>query len=96
MIGIGFLIKQFLVDATTSLQDVLFWVGAAPIVLFTIGFFGDFFGRSNISYGQSRSVVDQSSNIRAIQDQNEAQSRIESIFRWIITGLLVWLISYFL
>ena len=95
LLGIGWMIRYFLIDSQTSLQDVLFWVGAAPIVLFSFSLVGDFIGRGNISYQLSRSVSSQSSNQRAIQDDNDQKSRVKSGLTWILAGLFVWLISYF-
>jgi hypothetical protein len=94
MIGLGCIIKYVILDTQTLLQDILFYVGATPIALFSIGFFGDFFGKGTIAYQQSRSVSAQSSNERAIQDQNDTHSRMASNLRWIVAGLLVWGVSY--
>ena len=92
----GLIIWYFMGESQTTLEDILFWVGAAPIALFSIGLFGDFSGRGDISYQLSRSVSRQSSNQRSIQDKSDTESREKSGLNWIIAGLLLWLVSYFI
>ncbi|MCD4720177.1 MAG: AsmA family protein [Desulfobacula sp.] len=48
---VGLVIKYFILDPKTSLQDIMFWVGAIPIFS---GVFGEFFGRENFSSQFSR------------------------------------------
>ena len=61
----------------TSLQDILFWAGAVPIAMFSIGQFGDFIGRGDSSNQLSRSVTGQSPNQKAIDDANDGKTRAE-------------------
>jgi len=89
---IGLVIKYLVLDNRTALQDILFYIGAIPIALFSIGGIGDFLGRGDTSYQLSRSVNSQSSYQRGIQDI----SNLKSGSNWIIPGLLVWLYSYFM
>lgn len=96
LLMLGLIIWYFMNESQTTLQDILFWVGAAPIAFFSIGLFGDFFGRGDISYQLSRSVSRQSSNQRSIEDQSDTESRVKSGLNWIIAGLLLWLVSYFI
>ena len=92
----GLVILYFLKDSGTTLQDILFWVGGVPIALFSIGAFGDFFGKGNSSYQLSRSVSAQSANERSMQDESDKDTRTGFGLTWIGGGLVVWFISYFL
>ena len=85
-------IKYLILDSKTSLQDILFWIGAIPIAIFSIGVFGDFYGRGDASYQLSRSVNNQSSNQRGVQDISDLKSGLN----WIMAGLFIWLYSYFM
>lgn len=93
---VGLIIWYFMRESETSLQDILFCVGALPIVLFSIRVIGYFFGRGDLSYQLSRSVSDQSSNQRALQDVSEIKSMVTSGLNWLIAGLLIWLFMYFM
>lgn len=94
LLTVGLAIWYFMKESETSLQDILFYVGAVPIVLFSLGQLGEFFGRGDHTYQLSRSVSNQSSNQRAVQDVRDIKSRVKSGLNWIIAGLLVWLFSY--
>jgi hypothetical protein len=94
LLAIGAVIWYFRRESSTSLQDTLFWVGAVPIGLFSIGLFGNYMGRGDSSYQLSRSVGGQSPNQRAVQDDNDSKKKIRSELRWLIAGFLVWLYSY--
>jgi hypothetical protein len=93
---VGLAVWYFKKDSGISLQDILFYVGAAPIVIFSLGQLGNFFGRGDHTYQLSRSVSNQSASQRAIQDLRDIKSWMKSGFSWIIAGLLVWLYSYFM
>jgi len=93
---LGWAIWFFMKGTKTSLQDVLFYVGAAPIALFSIGLFGDSFGRGSSSYQLSRSVTKKTANQRALQDVADNTLRVTSSLNWMIAGLVIWLVSYFL
>ena len=94
LLTVGLVIKYLMKDPETSLQDILFWVGAAPIVLFSIGLFGNYFGRGDPSYQLSRSVSNQSSNQRGLQDIIDIKSRVTSGLNWIMAGWFVWFYGY--
>jgi hypothetical protein len=96
LLTVGLVIWYFLKESETSLQNILFYVGAVPIVLFSMGQLGDFFGRGDASYQLSRSVSNQSSNQRALQDVDDIKSNVKSGLNWIIAGLFVWLFIYFM
>lgn len=96
LVLLGVVIWFFMKRSETSLQDILFYVGAVPIAFFSIGFLGDSFGRGNSSYQLSRSVTKQTANQRALQDHGDVRSRVKSGLNWMVAGLLVWVISYFL
>ncbi|MBT8334140.1 MAG: hypothetical protein KJP19_06880 [Deltaproteobacteria bacterium] len=96
LIAVGLVLWFFLRKSQIVLQDILFWVGAAPILLFSIGLFGNFLGRGNSSYQISRSVSQESSNQRAVKDHHDREESLRSELKWIMAGLLTWLISYVL
>ncbi len=96
LMGVGAIIWYVRRDSPTTFQDTLFWVGAVPIALFTIGFFGNFFGRGDVSFQLSRSTISQSSNQRAVQDESDSKAKLKSDLKWIIGGVSVWLVSYFM
>ena len=93
---IGCAIWYFMKESQNSLQDILFYVGAVPIVIFSMAQLGNFFGRADPSYQLSRSVSNQSSSQRAVQDRRDIKSRLKSGLNWIAAGLLVWLYSSFM
>ena len=96
LLTVALIIWYFMEESKTPLQDILFWVGAVPIGLFSIGLIGDYFGRGDFSYQLSRSVSNQSPNQRALQDVSAMKSAVKSGLNWIIAGLLIWLFSYFM
>lgn len=96
LLTVGLVIKYLMKESETTLQDTLFWVGAVPIVLFSIGLLGNFFGRGDPAYQLSRSVSNQSSNQRGLQDIMDLKSRVTSGLNWILAGLFVWFYSYFM
>ena len=96
LLTVGLVIWYFMKESEASLQDILFYVGAVPIVIFSMGQLGDFFGRGDHTYQLSRSVSNQSSNQRAVQDVRDMKSRVKFGLNWIMAGLLVWLFSYFM
>ncbi len=93
---IGAAIRFFMKESHTSFSNVLFWVGAVPILVFSMASFGNFFGRGNPSYQMSRSVTEESSNQRARQDLKDIEFMVKSGLNWILAGLLLWLISCFI
>ena len=94
LLAVGLAVKHFMKESETALQDILFWVGAVPIVFSSMGIFGNLFGRGDPSYQLSRSVSNQSSNQRGLQDIIDLKSRVTSGLSWILAGLLVWLYGY--
>ena len=90
MVGLG--IWLFMKNSQT-LQDILFWVGAAPLALYSIGIMGGFAGRGDSSYQLSRSVSNRSSTQRTLQEVNTMTSRMTSGLNWCIGGLLLILLS---
>ncbi len=93
---IGAVIFLFVKGPETRFQDILFWVGAIPIFLFTFGVFGDFFSKADPSYQLARSISKQSSNERALDEMLNMNSILKSHTSWIIAGILAWGISTFL
>ena len=78
LLTVALIIWYFMKESEILLQDILFWVGAVPIGLFSIVLFGDFFGRGDPSYQLSRSVSSQSSNQRALQDVSDIKVKVKS------------------
>ena len=81
-----------------SFQDILFWVGALPIVLFTLGSMGRFSGRGDASYQLSHTVSDATPDQKTGAMINDMKSQGKSSLNWVMAGLLLWslcwLISY--
>ena len=91
LLTVGLVIWYFAKESGTSLQDILFWIGAVPIALLSIRLFGGFIGRGHLSYQLSRTVSGPSSNQRALQDASEIKFMVRSELNWFIAGLLIWL-----
>lgn len=77
-----------------SFQDTLFWVGALPIAVFTMGSIGRFAGRGDVSCQMSRSVSDATPDQQAGVLIDELKFYGKSSLNWILAGLLLWLGSY--
>lgn len=77
-----------------TFQEVLFYMGAVPIVLITLGRFGDFAGRGTPTSQLSRSVMKLSPTQRAVQDERDRNAKWRSEWPWVIAGLLLWGGSY--
>jgi hypothetical protein len=90
-LGIWLLMKK-----SQTLQDILFYVGAVPVALFSIGLLGGYAGRGDPSYQLSRSVSNQSSHQRALQEAKDTIFRVKSGLNWLIAGLLLLLFSIFI
>jgi len=95
LLGLGLTIWYFKRESETSLKDVLFWIGAVPIALFSIGQIGNFSGRGDFSIQFSRSASNQSLNERALHDVSDMKSIVLSGMNWFMAGLFVLLICYF-
>lgn len=74
----------------TSLKDVLFCIGAAPIALFTVAQIGNFKSRGDHTVQLSSSVSNQSLQERASQDMQDIKSYFKSGVCWFLAGLLIW------
>ena len=80
--------------AGASFQDMLFWVGALPIVLFALGSMGRFRGRGDVAYRLSRTVSDATSDQKTGALIDDLQTYGKSWLNWILAGLMLWLGSY--
>ena len=87
----GLVIWFFMRGSGTSFKDILFCIGAIPIVIFAVAQVGDLFGRGDHTVQLSRSVSNQSLHKRAIQDMGDVKSKLKSGLSWFMAGLLVWL-----
>lgn len=96
LIMLSLLISYIMKESALTLQDTLFWVGAVPIALFSIGIFGNFSSRGDPEYQLSKTVLKQSPNQRSINETDDVSKQTSSNLTWFIAGLLVWLVSYFI
>lgn len=94
LLGVALAIWTFMRKSGTLFQDVLFCVGAIPIVLFSIGMFGEYFSRGDTSILLSRSVSHKPPGQRAAQDTAESASRFKFGLNWVLAGGLILLICY--
>ena len=81
-------------DSGTSLQDVLFCVGALPVALFSISVLGEYFGRGNPSVLFGESVSNRLPGQRALQDVTDLKSGFKSAMNWVAAGLVILLVCY--
>ena len=88
--GAGLIVWFFMKGSGTSLKDVLFCIGAAPIALFTVGQIGNFKIRGDHTVQLSRSVSNQSLQQRAAQDMQDIKSYFKSGICWLLAGLVIW------
>ncbi|MDA3812044.1 MAG: hypothetical protein PF518_17130 [Spirochaetaceae bacterium] len=93
---IGVAIWFFRKESQTSLKDILFIIGAIPLILFSFGQIGSIKGRGDFSYLYSKTVIKKSSDKRKHQDIND--NKLNTIFglNGILSGIIVWLIIYFI
>ena len=80
----------------TSYQDVLFWIGAIPVSIFSLGYMGRVFGKGNVSYQSSHAVTKQPVNESAKSDLDDFLGYGKSGLVWIGAGLSVWAFSLLL
>ena len=92
----GVIIWYFVKASGTTLQDVMFWVGAIPIALFSVGKLGAFARRGDASYHLSRSAGNASLDQRNLHEASGLRAEATSGLNWVLAGLLVWLFSYFM
>jgi arginine exporter protein ArgO len=85
---IGVAIWFFRKESQTSLKDILFIIGAIPLISIK--------GRGDFSYLYSKTVIKKSSDKRKHQDIND--NKLNTIFglNGILSGIIVWLIIYFI
>lgn len=94
LLAVGLVIWFFMKGSGTSLKDILFCLGAVPMALFTLKLMGGYAGRGDFSYQFSRTVSNQSSDQRAVQEAGDIKSRLSSGFNWFVAGLVIWLLIY--
>ena len=91
---VGLVIWYFMKGSGTSLKDVLFCVGAVPIAFFALKLMGGYAGRGDFSYQFSRTVSNESSTQRVLQDVSDIKSRFTSGLNWFAAGLVILLFVY--
>ena len=92
----GVVIWLFKRSSGTTLQDIMFWMGAFPIALFSIGSMGRFAGRGASFNPFPRSGDNIASDPHSRRDQSDLAAELTSGLNWVLAGLLVWLFSYFM
>jgi len=65
-------------DFNAPRQDTFFWAGAVPIAIFSMGQFGNYFGRGAATYQLSRSVSHQPDNQSALQGGNDIRATVKA------------------
>ena len=86
-------IQYFIKGINVSFGTILFYSGSLPFVVFSMSLMGDFFNRGNVSYQLSRSVSGADQGKREIQEKEYFKSIVASQWNWLISGLVVVLIS---
>ena len=96
LLVIGLFISYVFIGSLRYLSIILFVLGAIPIVVFSSGLFG----RSGSGAVHTPKVIYRvvgtlTPKRYSSQDTGEAISNLTSSLTWIIAGVIVWLISYF-
>jgi hypothetical protein len=86
----------FVKGSGTPIQDVLFCVGAVPIVVFSVGVFGGYLKRNETWRSPGRSVDRRSPHKRASQDMEGTTPGIQSGLNWVLAGAALLLVCYLL
>ena len=90
LFGVSLIIWLFMKGSGTSLKDVLFCIGAAPIAIFTVAQIGNFKSRGDHFIQFSSSAGNQSLQERAAQDMQDIKSYFKSGASWFLAGLVIW------
>ena len=94
LFGIGLIIWFFNKESKMSLQNILFWIGAIPIAIFSVGLIGNYTGALNPSSRFDRPLIEQSLKDRTQHGKMDFKARAASGLNWIIAGILIWVVSY--
>ena len=96
LFSLGLIIWYFKQESQTPLQAVLFWVGAVSVALFSIGLFGNFSGKGDIEYLLNRTAVNKSGYDQTLLNVGDFKYAILSGLNWILAGLIVLVVGFFL
>jgi hypothetical protein len=96
LLTVAFVIWLFVKEAGTPIQDVLFCVGAVPIVIFSVGVLGEYFKRRDAFRSPGRSASRQTPHPEASQGCDELASGITSGLNWVLAGAALMLVCYLL
>lgn len=96
LFSIGLVIWFVKREAGWTLQDILFWVAITPIALFTIGQFGGMASNSDEATQLSKTLIDRPSIQVSTDEYNASQRHVKASLKWIVAGVLVFLISIFM
>lgn len=94
LVMLSLLISYAMRNSALSLKDILFWVGTAPIALFSILIFGTISGKTARSGKNSEPISARSADQQLPMKNSSALKRASSGLPWVIAGLLVWLLGY--
>ncbi len=94
LVMLSLLISYAAGESALSLKDILFWVGAFPIALFSITILGGISSRGERNDQSTEVTSHQAPQQRLIPGRSTAAKQTSSGLAWIIAGLFVWLVSY--
>ena len=94
LVMLSLLISYATRNSALSLKDILFWVGAAPIAIFSIFIFGILSGRGARVMKSIEDTSGQPVELRPPMKRCAASDQTSSGLAWVLAGLLVWLFSY--
>ena len=96
MIVVGLLVSFLFSDSQKSLGLILFVIGAIPLVIFLPGLFGG--GKSGAIHTPKviyRLVNTLSPTNKSSRDGDESRANFNASLIWVLAGVIVWIVSYF-
>ncbi len=96
LVVVGLLASFILADAKTSLGLILFVIGALPLVIFSPGLLGG--GKSGAIHTPKviyRLVDTLAPGKKASSPGAESRTEFDASLSWVLAGLMVWAVSYF-
>ena len=96
LIAVGFLLSFLFSDSQKSLGLILFVIGAIPLVIFLPGLIGG--GKSGAIHTPKviyRVVNTLSPGNKSSQNGDESRVDFNASLIWVLAGMIVWIVSYF-
>ena len=96
LIIVGYLVSFLFSDSQKSLGLILFVVGAIPMVIFLPGLFGG--GKSGAIHTPKviyRVVNTLSPHNKSSQTGDDSRANFNASLNWVLAGVIVWIVSYF-